>query len=112
MATTVVTRGAGASGRIDELERKVAELEAELEEVEDSIVGEELFIMDGYLVSVRATRGGGHLAVCPTLHAATEQATQDEALKDLREAMAVAVDGRKQSGHPIPPKDTEARWLR
>jgi predicted RNase H-like HicB family nuclease len=90
---------------------KIGELEAEVEALYASITGQEVFLLDGYVVLLSPGVDVPWVAECPTLHAATQGETFDVALANLRDAMEVAVEGRKDSGSPIPPKDTEARCL-
>lgn len=72
-----------------EAEPTIAELQAEIERLEDALVSQELHVIDGFLV-VTYPADGGYLATCPTLHASVQEATQEEALAAVREAMALA----------------------
>jgi len=49
---------------------------------------------------------GGYVAECPDLHAVTQGDTLDEAMANLREAIALALEGEDLSEHGLVPDPT------
>ena len=107
----VITEAVGVRGTEEQLEARVEDLEAEIEGLEDALAGQEFYIIRGYIVAVRPVGDGTFIARCPTLHASVQERSSAEAIESLREAMQVAIAGRREAGSPIPPKDTDARCL-
>lgn len=89
----------------------VTELEQEIQRLEDALCNQELYVINGYVVTVWPVGDGSYVGSCPTLHACAQASTLDEAIADLRDAMATAIEGRKRAGSPAPPKDVTNRCL-
>jgi len=113
MATHVVS--GALSRQVAELESEntrlaesIAELEREIEAIQTSYANQDLLVLDGYLVSVRPGLDVPFAARCPKLRAVGQGATRDEALAELREAMAFFLAYCHDAGKPIPAKDVEA----
>ena len=94
-----------------DLRREAETLEAEVEWLEDQLAGQELYVLDGYVVAVSPVGDGAYIASCPTLHASVQEDGLEATLVSLREAVAVARDAHEASGRPLPPKDVVARCL-
>ena len=107
----VSSSGVGSSGEIVGLRKMVSELEDEVEALQVSVSKQELFIVDGYLVCVRPGTTATLIARCPTLRAVAQGESLGAVIADLRDAMAVSIEGRRQLGDTIPEKDTESKWL-
>ena len=103
----VLTRPTAAESK--RLREEIAELEKELEALNNAVAQQRLSVIDGYVVSVRADLEGGYLAHCPTLRAVAEGESAEAALQSLRDAMQASLDGHKHCGMPVPPEDTEAQ---
>ena len=91
--------------------KQVSELESEIEGLHDAWLAQELYLIDGYIIVIQPGTDVPFIAFCPTLHANTQGNTFEGVLANLRDAIRVAREGREYLGHPIPPKDTEARCL-
>jgi predicted RNase H-like HicB family nuclease len=89
----------------------IGELEAENEALWKALTETQLYVLDGYFVSISPGVDVPLVGHCPTLHAQAQGNTFDEVVADLRDAMQVALDGRAHFGSPIPPKDIEAKCL-
>ena len=68
---------------------KLADAESEIERLQDALVSQEVHIVDGFLV-ITYPADGDILATCPSLHATVQEATQEEALAAVRDAMELA----------------------
>jgi hypothetical protein len=90
---------------------RIAELERELELLEDAIAEQELYLLGGYAVAVLHDPIGQFVATCPTLHVTVAEATSEAALVALREAVAEMMGAFAENGLTIPEKDVEARCL-
>ena len=99
------------TAEIADLRKLVAELEDQVEEVFTSVARQELYLLNGYMISVRPGTEAAFIARCPTLRAVAQGATFEETIADLKEAMIVSLAVYAESGEPVPPKDTEARCL-
>ena len=96
-------------GEVARLRKVIAQLEGDIEALNDSVLAQESFLMMGYIVLVRPDVDGGYLADCPTLHAVSEGDSFDDVIVNIRDAMMVAIEGREHFGTPIPPRDTDAK---
>lgn len=95
-----------------ELRAQIAALTEQVEQLEDALAGQEFYIVGGYIVTVWPVGDGTYIASCPTLHASVQEASRDEAIESVREAMGAVEKGFAQSGRPMPPTDVENRCLR
>ena len=109
---------AAVLGETDSLQREVerlrvarARLEADLEQAEDALCTQELYILEGYLIAVWAAGDGTFIARCPTLHAVADGDSPEEAITSLREAVATVRQGHEHLGRALPPKDVGTRCL-
>jgi hypothetical protein len=88
-----------------------ARLEADLGQAEDALCRQELYTLEGYLVTVWPVGDGSFIARCPTLHAVADGDSAEAAIGSLREAVAAVRDGHEHLGRALPPKDVVARCL-
>ena len=72
-----------------EAARRLEEMAKEIERLQDALVSQEVHIVDGFLV-ITYPADGDILATCPSLHATVQEATQEEALAAVRDAMELA----------------------
>ena len=86
-------------------EREVKELEEEIEKLEVILFTQEFVLIDGYVVAVWPEDDGTFLASCNKLHATVQEATREEALRSVREAMEVVREGMATVGRGLPPRD-------
>jgi hypothetical protein len=97
--------------RLVQLRAENEALSAEVERLENQVVGHESYVLDGYIVAVYPVGDGTHIATCPTLHASVQEPSPSQALQSLREAVSVVKAAHERSGRSLPPRDVVARCL-
>jgi len=93
------------------LRARVAELEAQVESLEEALGRQEPYVLDGYVVSVWPMPDGEYLATCPTMHASVQEGSRAAALAGLREAVSAVAEAFAKRGRLLPPKDVTHRCL-
>jgi hypothetical protein len=106
MATSSAAVKPAENAEIARLQAENAELEREVERLEHALHGIEVHVMQGYAVAVYPI-DDGFLGTCPKLHASVHEATREETLRSLGEAMEVAREGHAYFGNPLPPRDAQ-----
>jgi len=107
----VLDEAADLQREVERLRVARARLEADLEQAEDALCTQELYVLEGYLIAVWPSSDGTFVARCPTLHAVADGDSPEAAIASLREAMAAVRAGHEHLGRALPPKDVEARCL-
>jgi predicted RNase H-like HicB family nuclease len=106
MATRgVAVKPATEDAELARLRAENAELEQEVERLEDILFLQEFRVVEGYVVAVWAEEDGTFLATCNKLHATVQEDTKEQALVSVREAMTVVREGMASVGREIPVPD-------
>ncbi len=90
---------------------RIAELEREIEALEEAVCDLEVYLLDGYFVTLYHDPVGQYVASCPTLHTDVAEATAEEALAAVKLAVVEVQEAEAEAGLPIPPRDVETRCL-
>ena len=96
---------------VERLRVTKARLEVDLDRAEDALCRQELYVLEGYLVTVWPASDDTFIARCPTLHAVADGDSTEAAIASLKEAITAVRDGHASLDRPLPPKDVEARCL-
>jgi hypothetical protein len=96
---------------VSRLMEENAELETEVERLQDALCNQEFYLVEGYIAAVWPVGDGSFIAKCPTLHAVVQEASSAAAVASLREAMDVVRVGHKGLGRPLPEEDVVTRCL-
>jgi predicted RNase H-like HicB family nuclease len=108
MATRgVAVKPAAEDAELARLRAENAELEREVERLENALLDLQVSVLQGYAVALWPAGDGSFLATCPRLHASVQEDSKEEALRSLGEAMEVVKDGMAYFGDPVPPPDVE-----
>jgi predicted RNase H-like HicB family nuclease len=99
-------RAVETTHEVDDLRRRIEELEELVERFYDAIVDLQVLVIDGYFVKIWADpEDGGFVAECPTVRATSQGGTRDEALANITSGIEEMLDHLADSGHPVPAKD-------
>ena len=107
MATSsVAAKPKPDSAELARLRAENEELEREVERLENALLGLELCVIQGYAVALYPI-DGGFIGTCPKLHASVHEATKEETLRSVEEAMEVVKDGMAYFGDELPSPDVQ-----
>lgn len=89
---------------MDTAEARIAELEEQVDRLQDAIVGMDVAIVDGYFVRVWED-DGEWIGCCPTVGAVVQLDSREEALQGIADDTRIMLEALAELGSEPPTKD-------
>lgn len=84
---------------------ELSELRAEVARLDHALYNQQFYLINGYIVHVWPVGDGTYIASCPRLHASVQEASIDEAIRSVCEAMECVKEGFASLGQELPAEE-------